>query len=69
MASILNVLTPDDVRVLVETIDEESRSGNYEMIFPSTNQKYLEFFEQPRYYNLLLNAWLQKYHNFSSTEG
>jgi tubulin polyglutamylase TTLL4 len=70
MASMLNILTPDDVRVLVETVDEESRCGSYELVFPTaSSHKYLEFMDQPRYYNLLLDAWLRKYHTFSSTDG
>ena len=62
MLSILDVLTPDDVRMLVETIDEDSRRGKFQRIFPSTqSHKYARFFEQPRYYYLLMDSWAQKY--------
>nr|KAF6268255.1 tubulin tyrosine ligase like 4 [Pipistrellus kuhlii] len=62
-ASVLDVLTPDDVRVLVETEDEFSRRGQFERVFPSrTSSRYLRFFEQPRYFNILTTQWEQKYH-------
>ena len=61
-STILDVLTPDDIRILIESVDEHHRRGNFQCIFPSEiSHKYLEFFEQPRYYNLLLDAWSQKY--------
>ncbi len=61
--NILDVITPDDLRILIETEDEFSRRGSFERIFP-TNQtrKYLKYFETPRYYNILLNEWITKYH-------
>lgn len=59
----LDVLTPDDVRVLVEMEDEFSRRGQFERIFPSRiSSRYLRFFEQPRYFNILTTQWEQKYH-------
>nr|XP_045003334.1 tubulin polyglutamylase TTLL4 isoform X2 [Jaculus jaculus] len=62
-ASVLDVLTPDDVRVLVEMEDEFSRRGQFERIFPSRiSTRYLRFFEQPRYFNILTTQWEQKYH-------
>uniref|UniRef100_A0A8C6RNU1 Tubulin tyrosine ligase-like family, member 4 n=1 Tax=Nannospalax galili TaxID=1026970 RepID=A0A8C6RNU1_NANGA len=62
-ASVLDVLTPDDVRVLVEMEDEFSRRGQFERIFPSrVSFRYLRFFEQPRYFNILTTQWEQKYH-------
>ncbi|XP_032257924.1 tubulin polyglutamylase TTLL4 isoform X1 [Phoca vitulina] len=62
-ASVLDVLTPDDVRILVETEDEFSRRGQFERIFPSRiSSRYLRFFEQPRYFNILTTQWEQKYH-------
>ncbi|ROJ66278.1 Tubulin polyglutamylase TTLL4 [Anabarilius grahami] len=61
-ATILDVLTPDDVRVLAESEDELSRKGDFERVFPShASSRYLRFFEQPRYLNILLNQWEQKY--------
>ncbi|XP_012384914.1 tubulin monoglutamylase TTLL4 isoform X2 [Dasypus novemcinctus] len=62
-ASVLDVLTPDDVQVLVEMEDEFSRRGQFERIFPSrVSSRYLRFFEQPRYFNILTTQWEQKYH-------
>ncbi|XP_032134068.1 tubulin polyglutamylase TTLL4 isoform X1 [Sapajus apella] len=62
-ASVLDVLTPDDVRILVEMEDEFSRRGQFERIFPShVSSRYLRFFEQPRYFNILTTQWEQKYH-------
>ena len=56
-------MTPDDIRMLVETEDEFARRGSFERIFPtSQTRKYLKYFETPRYYNLLLNEWITKYH-------
>ncbi|XP_013413055.1 uncharacterized protein LOC106175538 [Lingula anatina] len=62
-STILDVLTPDDVRVLVETIDEQNRRGDYEILFPSESDKYIQFLEIPRYYNLLLHQWTKRYKN------
>ncbi|KAE8581396.1 hypothetical protein XENTR_v10024775 [Xenopus tropicalis] len=62
-ATVLDHLTPEDVRVLVETEDELSRCGQFERIFPSPiTSRYLRFFEQPRYLNILTNQWEQKYY-------
>lgn len=60
--SILSDLSQSDVRVLMLTEDELSRCGNFRRVFPSSeSSKYLRFFDRPRYYNLLLDAWEQKY--------
>ncbi|XP_074857722.1 tubulin monoglutamylase TTLL4 isoform X2 [Carettochelys insculpta] len=57
-SSILDVLTPGDVRVLVETEDEFARRGQFERIFPTRlSMRYLRFFEQLRYFNLLTAQW------------
>lgn len=65
--TILDILTPYDVRILLLTLDEERRSGNFERIFPNyATSKYLRFFEQLRYSNLLLNQWLQRYPKLDS---
>lgn len=64
LASVLDVLTPEDVRVLAEAEDEFSRRGEFERIFPSpSSSRYLRFFECPRYLNILLDQWEQKYWN------
>ncbi|NWX55913.1 TTLL4 polyglutamylase, partial [Promerops cafer] len=61
-SSILDILTPDDVRILVETEDEYSRRGEFERVFPShISMRYLRFFEQPRYFNILVTQWELKY--------
>lgn len=60
--TILDTLTPDDIRVLTESIDEDGRKGGFQRVFPTpTTYKYLKFFESARYYNLLLNQWVQRY--------
>ncbi|KAJ8394493.1 hypothetical protein AAFF_G00045030 [Aldrovandia affinis] len=60
LSSVLDVLTPGDVRVLVETEDELSRRGHFERVFPSySSARYLRFFQQPRYLNILLSQWEQ----------
>ncbi|XP_073161004.1 tubulin monoglutamylase TTLL4 isoform X2 [Lepidochelys kempii] len=62
-SSILDILTPDDVRVLVETEDEFSRRGQFERAFPTRiAMRYLRFFEQPRYFNILTAQWELKYY-------
>ncbi|NWV79142.1 TTLL4 polyglutamylase, partial [Dasyornis broadbenti] len=62
-SSVLDILTPDDVRVLVETEDEYSRRGQFERVFPShISMRYLRFFEQPRYFNILVTQWELKYY-------
>ncbi|XP_005105217.1 tubulin polyglutamylase TTLL4 isoform X2 [Aplysia californica] len=62
MQSILDIITPDDMRLLCESIDEDSRKGNFQRLFPTPHtHRYLRFFEQPRYYNLLLDQWVMRY--------
>ncbi|XP_072253678.1 tubulin monoglutamylase TTLL4 [Leuresthes tenuis] len=64
LSSVLDVLTPEDVRVLAESEDELSRCGEFERLFPSpSSTRYLRFFETPRYLNILLDQWEQKYWN------
>ncbi|XP_026563681.1 tubulin polyglutamylase TTLL4 isoform X2 [Pseudonaja textilis] len=61
-STILDVLTPEDVRVLIETEDEYARRGQFERVFPSRfSSHYLRFFEQPRYFNILTTQWELKY--------
>ncbi|XP_068102105.1 tubulin monoglutamylase TTLL4 [Hyperolius riggenbachi] len=62
--TVLDQLTPEDVRVLAETEDELSRCGQFERVFPSPiSSRYLRFFEQQRYFNILTNQWEQNYYN------
>jgi len=66
-STILDIVTPDDLRILVESIDEDSRRGNFQRIFPSiTSQKYLQFFDAQRYYNLLLQTWVLRYNRLEA---
>lgn len=66
-SSILETLTPDDLRILTSTIDEDSRRGNFLRVFPSvSSHRYLRYLEQPRYYNLLVNSWVQRYHRMEA---
>ncbi|XP_048390622.1 tubulin polyglutamylase TTLL4 isoform X2 [Stegostoma tigrinum] len=61
-SSLLDILTPDDIRMLMESEDEYNRRGQFERVFPCQHSsRYLRFFEQPRYFNILLDLWEQKY--------
>ncbi|KAJ0070186.1 hypothetical protein NL108_002508 [Boleophthalmus pectinirostris] len=61
-STLLDVLTPEDVRVLAESEDELMRRGDFERIFPSvSSSRYLRFFECPRYLNILLDQWEQRH--------
>ncbi|XP_023340842.1 tubulin polyglutamylase TTLL4 isoform X2 [Eurytemora carolleeae] len=60
--SILDNLTPCDVRVLINTEDELTQTELYERIFPTIHTKpYLDLMNKPSYYDLLLTAWEEKY--------
>eukprot|EP00051_Salpingoeca_urceolata_P018954 m.270485 g.270485 ORF g.270485 m.270485 type:complete len:940 (+) comp19316_c0_seq2:2760-5579(+) len=60
--SILDELTDDDVSVLMATEEQLSRRGELERIFPTPRTLHLaQFTEHPRYYNLLLAAWVSRY--------
>lgn len=64
LSTALDVLTPEDVRVLAESEDELTRAGEFQRIFPSpSSSRYMRFFECPRYLNILLNQWEQKHWN------
>ncbi|XP_061548412.1 tubulin polyglutamylase TTLL4 isoform X2 [Phycodurus eques] len=64
LATVLDVLTPNDVRMLVESEDELSRRGEFERIFPSqSSSRYLRFFQCPRYLSIVLDQWERKYWN------
>jgi len=59
---IIDDLMPDDVRQLIIYEDELTQLGEFEKIFPTTkSHQYLQFFDVPRYYNLLFDAWEKKY--------
>ncbi|XP_037542671.1 tubulin polyglutamylase TTLL4 [Nematolebias whitei] len=62
LSSVLDVLTPEDVRTLAETEDELSRRGEFERVFPSpSSSRYLRFFRCLRYNNILLDQWEQRF--------
>jgi tubulin polyglutamylase TTLL4 len=61
--NILDKLTSEDVAVLAQTEDEFSRRGMFERVYPShQSTRYRHFFESEKYYNILLEQWLLKYH-------
>ncbi|KAL1122063.1 hypothetical protein AAG570_003469 [Ranatra chinensis] len=63
LESILSDLTPDDVRHLIQYEDELTQIGKFEKIFPTPDTHYYQqFFDTPRYYNMLFDAWETKYH-------
>ncbi|KAK6627894.1 hypothetical protein RUM44_010376 [Polyplax serrata] len=63
MNTILEKLTPDDVRHLVQFEDELTQLCRFEKIFPTSHtHSYHHFFEAPRYYNMLLDAWETKFY-------
>jgi len=67
---ILDHLNPDDVRALVMSEDELATSQRFTRIFPNvTSHKYFKFTDKPRYYNLLLSAWEQRYSGISREAG
>ncbi|XP_073330013.1 tubulin monoglutamylase TTLL4 [Pagrus major] len=64
LSTVLDILTPEDVRMLAESEDELTRLGQFERIFPSpSSSRYLRFFECSRYLNILLDQWEQKHWN------
>ena len=65
---LLNNLTPSEVRTLIRLEDEKANAVEHELLFPSkTSSKYLKYFKDIHYTNLLVDAWEQKYSN--STDG
>jgi len=61
---ILDVLSPTDVRLLIECEDEYDRRGGFVRIFPTpTTMQYQQYFKEPRYTNLLLQQWTIEYGN------
>ena len=69
MKSILDNLTPDDVRHLIHYEDELTSLGSFQKIFPTAEtRKYFRYFQNISYYNLLLDAWEKEY-SFNRNEG
>lgn len=66
---IIEDLTPDDVRQLITYEDELTQLDRFEKIFPNiVSHQYLQYFDVPRYYNMLLDAWENKYGNYNNRE-
>ncbi|KAK3881167.1 hypothetical protein Pcinc_014373 [Petrolisthes cinctipes] len=64
LTSVIESLTPDDVRHLVTAEDEMHRAGKFTRIFPTAEtHQYFGFMEKPRYYNRLMDAWETTYCN------
>jgi tubulin polyglutamylase TTLL4 len=64
LEEVLESLTPDDVRQLIVAEDELSQCYNFSRIYPTTTtHTYTPYFEMPRYYNMLFDAWETKYQN------
>lgn len=85
MSTILEELTPDDIRHLVQFEDELTQLGRwvlqlivkvnckwltevcvvrFEKVFPTCDTHlYHQYFEAPRYYNMMFDAWESRYHN------
>lgn len=62
MKEIVETLTPDDIRHLIVAEDELSQCSGFNRIFPTRQtHSYFGFFEGPRYYNMLMDAWENKY--------
>lgn len=60
--TILDRLTPDDVRALIRAEDEYAQLTHFARIFPTQETyKYFKYFAAPRYHNLLADAWEVKY--------
>ncbi|XP_014479842.1 PREDICTED: tubulin polyglutamylase TTLL4-like [Dinoponera quadriceps] len=67
---IIDDLTPDDVRHLIIYEDELTQLDRFEKIFPTADShRYSQYFDIPRYYNMLLDAWEAKYGDGSREEG
>ena len=59
--TLLNSLSPNDVRKLMISEDELASAKKTERLFPSPEmQKYFRYFNEPRYFNYLFEAWEQK---------
>lgn len=66
--SILDSLTPNDLRLLIELEDQFERKGNFTRIFPSYDTThYLKYFLNVRYANLLMDEWINQYFHIRKT--
>ncbi|PAA74688.1 hypothetical protein BOX15_Mlig034014g2 [Macrostomum lignano] len=61
LGSLLDCLTPSDIRCLAHSLDEFGRAGGFQRILPVGGDRglqYLRYMDQPRYSNLLLHCFL-----------
>ncbi|KAF4520504.1 hypothetical protein B566_EDAN004827 [Ephemera danica] len=64
LGQILQTLTSDDVRHLTQAEDELSQVGHFIRVFPTPDSHhYHQFFEGPRYYNMMFDAWENRYNS------
>lgn len=64
LPTVLQNLLPDDIRHLAIAEDERCRAGQYIRVYPTVNSHhYHKFFDRPRYYNHLFDAWEMQYAN------
>ncbi|XP_059476900.1 tubulin monoglutamylase TTLL4-like isoform X3 [Neocloeon triangulifer] len=64
LGQILQNLSADDVRHLVQAEDELTQAGGFIRVFPTPyTHRYHQFFEGPRYYNMLFDAWETRYNS------
>lgn len=65
--TITDKLTVDDARIIMESVDEFNRAGNFELVFPVISEdlesymSYLNVDAGCRYYNCLLVEFMKKY--------
>ena len=60
--SILDHLTDDDYKIIMETESENTRRGDMLRLFPcKSSRKYLQFTDSFRYYNMLLEQWNKRF--------
>ncbi|KAL3274675.1 hypothetical protein HHI36_016054 [Cryptolaemus montrouzieri] len=63
LETILENLTGDDIRHLIQAEDEYRVKDKFKRIFPTASTYKLLDFMEPRYYNRLFDAWETKYEN------
>lgn len=60
----LDILTEEEIIILRELYEEENRARGFSRIFPTANTaKYHKLFDSQRYYNVLLQKWLEEGHS------
>jgi len=58
-------LLPEEVAAICDLEDEHARRGHFDRIYPTQETAvegtYAPFFEQQRFFNVLLDLWLSKW--------